>query len=723
MLEITTLIIGTVTTALIALVVFAKNNNNITNKLFVGLAAGLIGWSVTTYFSLHTTTDQQTLMWIRWIMAFVVIQNTFFFYLVWVFPDHHTVILRKKRFLVAGVYSLITTLVAVSPFLFVDFKEGAPVPGPGMALFMPHALIFAGGGIVVLVTRYLRAHGIEKSQLGYFLAGTLLMVTLEPIGNFVVPVVFKNNFMVAFSSLYSIIFSGLIAFAILKKRLFNVRLIVARSVAYALSIGALVLAYALISSLILNNMFSDETSNIIVTGTSAVMVAVAVSLYQPLKEFFDKLTNKLFYRDAYDPQAFIDRLNRAVINNIDLEALLKRASHVIQMNLKTEHCAFAVFGANHTLIKLVQPATGALDNKEAEVICNNLHKKNRKVILTDDLSQTNGEAYKIMARHEIAAIARSVSTSDTSSLSAVYLILGSKKSGNAYNKQDVQIVKIITDELVIAIQNALRFEEIQRFNLTLQEKVDDATTRLRKTNEKLKEIDETKDDFISMASHQLRTPLTSVKGYLSMVLEGDAGKITANQQKMLEQAYVSSQRMTYLISDLLNVSRLKTGKFVIERTPTNLVTMVQQEIAQLTEAAKGRNLTLLFDPPREFPDLMLDETKTRQLVMNFVDNAIYYTPPGGVIEINVVDKAGSVELTVVDNGLGVPRRDQPHLFTKFYRANNARKARPDGTGLGLFMAKKVVVAQGGAIIFRSQEGKGSTFGFTFPKTPELTRIK
>jgi len=723
MLEIATLIIGTVTTALIALVVFAKNNNNITNRLFVGLAAGLIGWSITTYFSLHTTTDQQTLMWIRWIMAFVVIQNTFFFYLVWVFPDHRTIILRKKRFLVAGVYSLITALVAVSPFLFVDFKEGAPVPGPGMALFMPHALIFAGGGIVVLVTRYLRAHGIEKSQLGYFLAGTLLMVTLEPIGNFVVPVVFKNNFMVAFSSLYSIVFSGLIAFAILKKRLFNVRLIVARSVAYALSIGALALAYALISSLILNNMFSDDTSDIIVTGTSAVMVAIAVALYQPLKGFFDKFTNKLFYRDAYDPQAFIDKLNRAVINNIDLEALLRRASHVIQINLKTEHCAFAVYSDNHTLIKLVQPATGALDNEEAEIICNNLHKGNRKVILADDLSQTNSEVYKIMVRHEIAAIARSVSTSDASSLSAVYLILGSKKSGNAYNKQDVQIVKIVTDELVIAIQNALRFEEIQRFNMTLQEKVDNATTRLRKTNEKLKEIDETKDDFISMASHQLRTPLTSVKGYLSMVLEGDAGKVTPMQRKMLEQAFVSSQRMTYLISDLLNVSRLKTGKFVIERTPTNLVTMVEQELSQLTEAAKGRNLTLIFHPPKDFPTVMLDETKTRQLVMNFVDNAIYYTPAGGTIEIKVENKSESVELTVVDTGLGVPRKDQAHLFTKFYRAQNARKARPDGTGLGLFMAKKVIVAQGGAIIFSSQEGKGSTFGFTFPKTKELLALR
>ena len=120
---------------------------------------------------------------------------------------------------------------------------------------------------------------------------------------------------------------------------------------------------------------------------------------------------------------------------------------------------------------------------------------------------------------------------------------------------------------------------------------------------------------------------------------------------------------------------------------------------------------------------MLDETKTRQVIMNFVDNAIYYTPSGGRIKVVLSETPASIEFRVIDTGIGVPKSEQPHLFTKFYRAGNARKARPDGTGLGLFMAKKVVTAEGGAIIFDTREGKGSTFGFMFPKTklmvPEL----
>jgi signal transduction histidine kinase len=124
---------------------------------------------------------------------------------------------------------------------------------------------------------------------------------------------------------------------------------------------------------------------------------------------------------------------------------------------------------------------------------------------------------------------------------------------------------------------------------------------------------------------------------------------------------------------------------------------------------------VLYDKPSVFPTLTLDETKIRQVIMNFTDNALYYTPAGGEVTISLIEKPKSIEFTVKDNGIGVPKAEQHKLFAKFYRAGNARKARPDGTGLGLFMAKKVIVASGGAILFKSKEGKGSTFGFTFPK--------
>jgi signal transduction histidine kinase len=284
------------------------------------------------------------------------------------------------------------------------------------------------------------------------------------------------------------------------------------------------------------------------------------------------------------------------------------------------------------------------------------------------------------------------------------LVIGFSDDVNQLKESDVTLMDRLSESIGVALDNKLLFEENQY-----------VLRQLRNSNKKLRELDETKDDFISMASHQLRTPLTSVKGYISMILEGDAGKITKTQEEMLGQAFFSSQRMVYLIADLLNVSRLKTGKFVIETAPVNLGKLVQQELGQLEETAAARSLKLQYKKPDDFPDLMFDETKIRQVIMNFVDNAIYYTPAGGKITVELLDKPSTIELRVTDNGIGVPKSEQPHLFTKFYRAGNARKARPDGTGLGLFMAKKVIIAQGGALLFESKEGKGSSFGFVFSK--------
>lgn len=277
-------------------------------------------------------------------------------------------------------------------------------------------------------------------------------------------------------------------------------------------------------------------------------------------------------------------------------------------------------------------------------------------------------------------------------------------SDNSPKLDDMDLFERLSEAVGVALDNKLLFEENQR---VLQQ--------LGESNQKLQELDRTKDEFISMASHQLRTPLTAVKGYLSMVLDGDVGPVTKNEKEMIQRAFDSAQRMVYLIADLLNVSRLQSGKFVIDNKPTNLADVVEGEISQLQEAISGHQLKLVFNKPPNFPVAMLDETKIRQVIMNFLDNAIYYTPVGGTITVSVEATDSTLSYTVTDTGLGVPRAEQPKLFTKFFRAANARKARPDGTGLGLFMAKKVVVAQGGAIIFKSEEGKGSTFGFSFPR--------
>ncbi|HSW80783.1 MAG TPA: HAMP domain-containing sensor histidine kinase, partial [Candidatus Saccharimonas sp.] len=234
------------------------------------------------------------------------------------------------------------------------------------------------------------------------------------------------------------------------------------------------------------------------------------------------------------------------------------------------------------------------------------------------------------------------------------------------------------------------------------------------SNRKLKKLDEAKDEFISMASHQLRTPLTSVKGYISMVMEGDAGKLTGPQQWLLQEAFTAAQRMVYLIGDFLNVSRLQTGRFTLELKRSDLAQVVNDEVSQLATTAARRNITIQYHHPVQFPMLTLDENKIRQVIMNFIDNAIFYSRPSSVVEVTLVNTGHEIRFEVRDSGIGVPVSEQHKLFTKFFRAENARRVRPDGTGIGLFMAKKVITAHGGSMIFSSKEGQGSTFGFVLP---------
>jgi signal transduction histidine kinase len=217
-----------------------------------------------------------------------------------------------------------------------------------------------------------------------------------------------------------------------------------------------------------------------------------------------------------------------------------------------------------------------------------------------------------------------------------------------------------------------------------------------------------------MTSHQLRTPLTSVKGYISMLLEEDLGKLNSKQKMALKEAFDSSQRMVFLISDFLNVSRIRTGKFLIEPKIMNMSEVIRDEIQQLKEMAGFREQKVTLNASEDFPQVLLDENKVRQVMMNMIDNAIFYTPKGGEITITLEHKDHEIIFTVKDSGIGVPKEQQHRLFTKFFRAENARQARPDGTGLGLFMAQKIISAQHGSIIFHSIENEGSTFGFRFP---------
>ena len=665
-------------------------------------------------------------LWLlRFALFFGQIMFLLFYYFTLLFPYSSKINIKKLILYslpMVIIALLLLTPLGVSSVSFANYGVQPEHIGFVYTFSDIIGILYLLTGVGILLMKYRKSDFKQKKQIKFVLIGLSIALVVNIFTGDILTLLHHNTVYVDFGGFSVFVFSLFVAYAMFKHGFLDIRLIVARTMAYVLTLFTIAAVYSGILFGILSR-FVDLHH--VTNWEEFLYIAAAVFIsftFQPLKQFFDKLSNSLFYRDAYDPQVFLDQLNKVLVSTYELRPLLQKSSEVIGSNLKPSYCVFVVLETeNVTRHTVGSEGHLVLTENTYKLLIEATRITKLNVIFADTLEEKYASTKKLLQKDNIAVVAKLSSHERVGGVG--YLILGPKKSGNFYNSQDKRLVEIITNELVIAVQNALRFEEIQNFNLTLQGRVDDATRKLRSANEKLKALDETKDDFISMASHQLRTPLTSVKGYISMVLEGDAGKVNSKEREMLGQAFFSSQRMVYLIADLLNVSRLKTGKFVIERNQVNLATMVAQELEQLKETAASRHLTLTYDQPDEFPDLMLDETKTRQVIMNFVDNAIYYTPSGGHIIVRLLNNPHTVELRVEDDGIGVPKSEQPHMFTKFYRAGNARKARPDGTGLGLFMAKKVVSAQGGATIFNSEEGKGSTFGFTFSKAEHAVQTQ
>lgn len=245
--------------------------------------------------------------------------------------------------------------------------------------------------------------------------------------------------------------------------------------------------------------------------------------------------------------------------------------------------------------------------------------------------------------------------------------------------------------------------------------VHDLLNTLHTTNIRLRELDAQKTEFISLASHQLRGPLTSVKGYATMVLEGDFGKIPKKLEEPLRRIFTSSQSLSSLINDFLDVTKLEKGELKYHIEPFNIVATVDSVISDFEIIIKQAGLRCVktFDPHDQIT-VLGDQLKMRQVLMKVLDNAVKYTPMGS-ITISIAMKQHTAIISISDTGIGVLHNDMQDMFKKFKRAHNASEISVSGSGLGLYVAKEMVEAQGGTIWVESPgKNKGTRFFITLP---------
>ena len=233
---------------------------------------------------------------------------------------------------------------------------------------------------------------------------------------------------------------------------------------------------------------------------------------------------------------------------------------------------------------------------------------------------------------------------------------------------------------------------------------------------KEKEIDRAKTEFVSLASHQLRTPLTAVSWYTEMILSGDVGQVVPGQKKYLEEIYYGNKRMIKLVDTLLDISRLELGTFKVNLKPTNIIALARYVLAEEKPKIEKKKLVFKENFGSDIPAFSTDPSLLRMVFQNLLDNAVEYTPEKGAIDLKVAfDSAKkNILITVSDNGYGIPQNQQDKIFTKSFRADNIRNYNTSGTGLGLYVVKTIIDQLGGKIWLKSEEGKGTEFYVSLP---------
>ncbi len=297
-----------------------------------------------------------------------------------------------------------------------------------------------------------------------------------------------------------------------------------------------------------------------------------------------------------------------------------------------------------------------------------------------------------------------------------FILVGNTSPFSKITEGDVELLSILANQLGVAIENSKLYAELWQSHQELERRVKERTQELARLNEELKNLNKIKSDFVSAVSHELRTPLTSIKGYASILIAGKLGELNPAQKERLEKIDKHSNNLAHLINNLLDISRIESGRVQMEVKEIVLKELLDSIIDIITPQLKEKSLILKLNVPQKITKIYADQSQIERVFLNLLSNAIKFTPEKGKITISAEDKDGLIQFSVEDTGLGISKEDLEKIFQEFYRVDNEVNQKVKGTGLGLSLVKRIIEAHNGNMWVRSELGKGSTFSFTLPKT-------
>jgi signal transduction histidine kinase len=694
---------------LLGLFTLHKNPRNATNRLFFLFAVSLSSYLIVNHFAISQTTSQATFFWVKTIMAEASVINWIFYILVTTYP-RSSLQTKKITFLLTGLVSLLLVVLAYMNLIFssVQLTDSGTnsVPGPAMPVFLLQTFTFLGGGFFNLIKKFRRSRGIEKIQQKLLLYATIAMFFAILLTNLIVVIIFNTSVFVGLLPIYITVFVATITYSIVKHRFLDIGVLVARTVSFTLLLAIISAIYAV--GLLTFSYFVPQEVRAAVTVILALILAVT---FNPLRRILERVTENIFHKRGYDSEELLEDLGNIMSSTLSLNSLTEKVINQLQKTIHITKSVFLLFSQedDHIVVKSFgYKSTPDLSIEDIKMLAK---RAKSTPLVFEELDE--GNTKKFIRSHDISVV---IPLQVSKKLHGIFVI-SEKSSGDIYTKQDIEVLEIFGPQISVAIQNSLAYDEIRRFNITLKKEIAAATKRLRKANRDLRHLDKLKDEFVFIATHELKNPVTAMRGYLYMLQKDMYGKIPEKMQEAVEQINTSNQQLVQLVNDLLQIARAEAKTITIKTEPIDLCEIVDEIVKSLKPLADQKKLSLAHDCKDGSMRIEADSNRLKEILNNLLSNSIKYSNKGTVTVTHAVDEKQKdmVITNVVDQGDGISEKDQEKIFTRFFRSEEELAKGVPGTGLGLFIVKQLVEKMGGKIWFESKLGEGSTFSFSLPK--------
>ena len=433
------------------------------------------------------------------------------------------------------------------------------------------------------------------------------------------------------------------------------------------------------------------------------------------------LENALLYEEAAHREreaAFLDRATRLFNSTLDLDVILQQVARLATEVLGDSCTISLIEKGNAYLI----PAASYHPNPQVQEA--RLQAQRQHPIRIGDagsvagLAAVNGRPYLVKDARQEGRV-RYVNRLNIHSMIAVPIIFKERilgvlatsvtPPGRQFTQADLRLALALADRAALAIENSRLYAQERRLRQELEA-----------LNQQVQEANRLKTEFVTVVTHELRSPLTSIAGYIELLLEGEGGVGVEAQGEYLRIVKRNANRLLELINDLLDIARLEAGKLELKRLPLDLGGLIREVIGALRPQIEGKGQHLRLDLAEPLPGVSGDPERVTQILINLVSNAHKYTPPGGSLTVATRAESAGVRITVQDSGIGLSPEEQQQLFTQFFRAQHPVVREAGGTGLGLAITHALVELHGGTITVVSAPGQGSTFNVTLPAAHDLT---